>query len=427
MENKKVIRIPQGVSGFDEYITDYRNIIDTPIFQRLRWIMNCDLAFEVHVGLTNNRLEHSHGVAHEIREIIRGIEKEKSDYKFDTNEKATLEVAGLYHDIGHSPFSHSVEELLISRGQPNHDKKAVEKIEMMESEIKKVPDMNFSLLHDIFKRKSPMSEMIWSYVGADPLDYISRDAKHAGVDIASDSERIKSYAFYDGKKYGIETKATNQVESHINSWLTMYSDVYLRKLPTIFKGVLRTGFNELINNGKIKLEEVWEMTDVELLAEMWKSEGLARKSYYIIRNREPPKTFLSIKISGYESQEETRGKPIRVEGMPEKDIEKILEYFENTENIMNFERDVENSLGFNLGDITVAEMPNIKRLKRKDVNMYDKDRGWTTLFTKKPYCKTQIEERVSQMYALRITTRPELRKVAYEKTPEVLEMLKSVV
>lgn len=426
MENKKVIRIPEEVSGFDEFITNYRNLIDTPMFQRLRWIKNCDLSFEVHVGLTNTRFEHSLGVAHEIRGIITGIDKEKSAYRFDANERATLETSALYHDIGHSGWSHAIEQLLVSRGQPDHEKKAVEKIEIMEKEIKKVPDVNFSLLHDIFERKNPMSKMIWSYVGADPLDYISRDAMHAGVKITSDSERIKSYAYYDGKNYGIDTKAIGHVDSHINAWLTMYNEVYLRKLSNIFKGVLRTGFNELINNGKIELEDVWEMTDLELLAEMWKSEGLARKIYYIIRNREPPQTFLSIKISGYESGEETRGKPIRVSGMPEEDIIKILEHFEDTKNIMNFERDVERSLGFKKGDITVAEMPHIERIKRKDVDLYDKDRGWTTLFTKEPYCKTQIEERAKLMYALRITTRPELRKVAYEKAPEVLDMLKSL-
>lgn len=425
---KKVIRIPEEVNGIDVEISKYQELIDDPNFQRLRWIKNCDLLFLIFPGMTVTRYEHSVGVLDQMSGIIKGIGKEESAYKFNDDEKTTLGASALYHDIGHCAFSHAIEQVLMAHGEPNHDQKCLEKIEMMQEKIKKVPNLKFSLLQEIFRRESAFSQMIWdSHVGADRLDYISRDAASAGIKVASDSERIRAYAYFDGKTYGTETKVIRPVTLHVNSWLNMYSEVYLRKPATILKGLLRTGFNELAEDNKIKLENVWDMTDGELLAEMNRSDGLAKAVYKKIRNRDIPKTFLTVKISGCEGEEEIRGKPIYVYGTSEQNLGKMSGYFGNVENVMDFQRRVEKSLGFERGDITVAEMPHIKHIIPKDTNLYSKTDGWTTLFNKEPLYKQLFENTAKKIYALRIAVSPGLRKGAYDQAQHVIGMLDSIV
>jgi hypothetical protein len=426
MAPKKIVRIPLEIGGFDKTINKYKPVIDTPEFQRLRWIKNCDLVFQIYPGLTNTRFEHSCGTLHEVTEIIRNINDDEEARKLDETERSTVELAALLHDIGHSAFSHALEEILISFGEPTHDEKALEKLERLRSKIGKIPSVDFSLLREIFKRKSPFSTMIWSKVGADVLDYLQRDAMHAGVNLRSDTERIKTYAFFDGK-YGIDSKAAEAVGMHLLVWLHQYTIIYLRKGSNLWKGLLRTGCYELMEDEN-NLEKFWEMTDDELLAELKVHEGLPRKIYYRIKHRNPPKTFLTIKIKGKEAREEIRKKPIHVYGLPEEELMKIVEYCESdVKNIMELERELERELEFEKGDVTVAEMPHIKYIQPENIDLFDRERGWTSLYDQIPEYKEMYHLTTRRIYAFRLGTRPELRKKAYENIELVLETLLTTI
>jgi HD superfamily phosphohydrolase len=361
-----------------------------------------------------------------MRGIIDGIKTEEGAYKFDEDEEATLEAAGFLHDIGHSPFSHAIEQVLMALKEPSHDEKSLEYLETLESKIKKIPNINFSLLTEIFERKNPLHHLVWDLVGADVLDYIPRDASECGINVSSDADAIATHAYFDGEKYGIDKKTKVFVRQHLQSWLFMNSEVYLRKGTTLLKGLLRTGFYELIKNEKITPEEVWLMTDDQLLGRMEHGQGLSRENYYRIKNREMPKTFLTLKISGQESQEEIRGKPIFVRGLPEEDFMKIMKHFGNIENVMNFERSLEEKFGYKKGAITVAEMPHIEWIQPQNIPLHDTGVGWTSLYNVLPHCSDMFFYEARRIYAFRINIRPEFRKSAYDNAPEILDMLMSL-
>jgi HD superfamily phosphohydrolase len=191
-----------------------------------------------------------------MKDIIRNIEekpkkKEASTYKFSKTERTTLELVALFHDLGHSSFSHAVEQILMSLGEPSHDEKVLEYLERFKPKIEKIP-ADFELISDTFKRKTPYYPMIWSLVGADVEDYIIRDADNCAITGGSDVERLKTYAYFDGKCYGLETKAILSLDQHVNFWIFMYMEVYNRKGCALWKGVIRTGVYEAIKMGKIK-------------------------------------------------------------------------------------------------------------------------------------------------------------------------------
>ena len=420
----KIIRIPESISGYDEPIDDFQAIIDMPEFQRLREIKQLDLIYKVFPGATHTRFEHSVGALHHERSILDNIEK-NAGYTFDKIEKKTSELAALLHDFGHSPYSHGIEFVLIGFGEPDHDKKTLERIEELEKKINKISSIDYELLKEIFERKSPLYKTIWGLTGADVLDYITRDSNRCGVPVNSDTDKIETYVYFDRNEYGIDSKVRDTVRSHVHSYLFMYTDVYNRKACSFWKGLIRRGLYEAIKQEKIKPEDVWNMTDCELKNALMNSGGVAKKMYERIRDREQAKTFLSIKLDYMGSQEETRGKPIKVFEMPENELMKIVKQFENIGDVIEFEKSVEADIGLYAGAVTLAEMPHIKMLAPKDVPLYNIDNGWTSLFKEIEGVKEDFNRDVRRKYTLRIGVEQPYRKKAFEQSDKIFEYLKS--
>jgi HD superfamily phosphohydrolase len=91
-------------------IPDYCwGIIDTPEFQRLRYIRQLGPAFLVFPGATHTRFEHSLGVAHLAYTFIEHIATRQSYLNVREEYRQAVVIAGLCHDCGHGPWSHTLE------------------------------------------------------------------------------------------------------------------------------------------------------------------------------------------------------------------------------------------------------------------------------------------------------------------------------
>ena len=79
-------------------------LVDTPAYQRLRWIKQLGPSNLVYPGANHTRHEHCMGTSHVVNKIsdIVGLEED---------EKAICAAAGLLHDLGHTPFSHLGDEV----------------------------------------------------------------------------------------------------------------------------------------------------------------------------------------------------------------------------------------------------------------------------------------------------------------------------
>src|SRR3569833_1142687 len=86
-------------------------LIDTPAFQRLRYVRQLGLAFLVYPGATHSRFEHALGTFHLARRTLNQFE-EQDDFSAVGRDECTLvRAAALLHDVGHYPFSHALEEI----------------------------------------------------------------------------------------------------------------------------------------------------------------------------------------------------------------------------------------------------------------------------------------------------------------------------
>ncbi|CAG5133782.1 unnamed protein product, partial [Candidula unifasciata] len=81
-------------------------VIDTPQFQRLRYIKQTGLCYFIYPGAAHNRFEHSLGVCYLAGEFIRTLKTNQPELGIDEKDVFCLELAGLCHDLGHGPFSH---------------------------------------------------------------------------------------------------------------------------------------------------------------------------------------------------------------------------------------------------------------------------------------------------------------------------------
>ncbi len=92
-------------------------LVDTDVFQRLRYVRQLGLAFLVYPGATHTRFEHALGTYHLSRGTLSFLADRDASGAVTAEEQAIIRAAALLHDIGHYPFSHALEEI----GQLHHE------------------------------------------------------------------------------------------------------------------------------------------------------------------------------------------------------------------------------------------------------------------------------------------------------------------
>src|SRR5512135_389320 len=83
-------------------------LIDTPAFQRLRYVRQLGLAYLVYPGATHSRFEHALGAYHLARSTLMLLAETDSSYAISDTEQRIVRAAALLHDVGHYPFSHAL-------------------------------------------------------------------------------------------------------------------------------------------------------------------------------------------------------------------------------------------------------------------------------------------------------------------------------
>lgn len=243
----KIINDP--VFGLIEIHTPFfLELISHPLFQRLNRIKQLGLSFLVYPGASHNRFEHSIGAFHLLKQSIstlrlKGIEIDPLE------EEATL-CAILLHDLGHGPFSHTLEGVLLQN--ICHENISLLYMEQLNQEF----NGRLSLAIDIFTGKYHkifLSELVSSQIDVDRLDYLCRDSFFTGVaeGVISADRIIKMLHVIDNHLV-IESKGIYSVEKFLIARRLMYWQVYLHKTVIAAEMLLIqaiTRAQELISHG----------------------------------------------------------------------------------------------------------------------------------------------------------------------------------
>jgi len=107
---RKIINDP--VHGFIKIPSDLiYDLLEHPIFQRLRRIKQLGLTHYVYPGATHTRFQHTIGAVHLMSQAITHLRQR--DTEISPEEEEAVLIAILLHDIGHGPFSHALENSLV--------------------------------------------------------------------------------------------------------------------------------------------------------------------------------------------------------------------------------------------------------------------------------------------------------------------------
>ncbi len=291
--------------------SDERRVVDSRPFQRLRHIHQLATSFLIFPGATHKRFEHSLGVMHlaglvfDIVTAPANVHHKVKPYMPGEHQREywrrVVRLAALCHDIGHLPFSHGAEDALLPEGW-NHERLTydlVKSAEMADILMGSVPpivpdhvakiavgpkklsefrdDINFTVWETL------LSEMIvGDAFGVDRIDYLLRDAYHAGVVYGrfdhhrllqtlrilprSEDESIEPWL-------GVEAGGLEAAEAMSLARYFMYKQVYFHRVRRAYDIHLKDFLKDWLEDSffKTSVERHLEVTDNEITAGILRS------------------------------------------------------------------------------------------------------------------------------------------------------------
>ena len=271
------------------------DVLDTPAMQRLRYVRQLGHAFLVYPGATHTRFEHALGAYHLTRRALANLNERGELAQLDESQRMAARLAALTHDIGHYPFSHTLEEA----GFPKHEQLGVAKLGHGELGVLLQRLGGNELVSAIGQlitgqSQSPLKGLISGSLDLDKIDYLSRDARMCGVPYgAVDVDRLlASLALVETERGRIEVgvleKGISAVESLLFAKYQMYRNVYwhhaVRSATCMFKRAVRAAEC----SGGLSRDTIAEATDDGLTEKLLATDptGLARAVHRpLIRER----------------------------------------------------------------------------------------------------------------------------------------------
>jgi len=277
-----------------------RELLATPEFNKLSHIKQLGLAHLVFPGAHHTRFEHSLGVSH-----LGGLMADSVG--LDDHEKEVVQVAGMLHDVGHGPYSHTLEHILHERGGADHmhitegiitgDYEILrEGEESLFSDRQRIPDILEKngidpqevacLIHGADAGGSERNLYHWSEgsstfesedhtlanlvhgpVDCDQLDYLLRDAHFTGVRHGVvDHLRLIECLTRVGGEVAVKEGGITALEGMLMARGMMYSAVYFHRVTRVTEMML----SRAVERSADKLPDAVEMQRM-VDAEIWQA------------------------------------------------------------------------------------------------------------------------------------------------------------
>lgn len=200
-------------------------LIANPYIQRLRNIKQAGLSYLVYPGACHNRFQHALGSMHLMTQAIEVLQSK--GHEISDEEKEAAQCAILLHDIGHGPFSHTLEHSIVEGIE--HEELSL----LLMEELNRQLDNRLTMAMQIFRgvyHKPFLHQLVSSQLDVDRLDYLSRDSFFSGVaEGMIGLERIIKMLNVCNGELVVDAKAIYSIEKFLISRHLMYWQVYLHK------------------------------------------------------------------------------------------------------------------------------------------------------------------------------------------------------
>lgn len=367
----------------------FLDLLETPEIQRLHGINQLGLAYLVFPGANHTRLEHSIGTCHVAGRLAEALE-------LSEEEKKLVMAAGMLHDIGHSPYSHTLEMAV-------RDKKCADHMEITrdiilgkikitskeglagaqeipsllekhglkpedvarlisgatEDTLPKLEDYPTQKNQVFFNEKKYLAHIIHGTIDSDQIDYLLRDSHYTGVAHGTiDTDRLIQTVEIFNNDLVVHRRGVPAVEGMLVARALMYTSVYLHKTVRIAELMLTKAVEQLDE----PLDNIHEMNDSELMAKLMEHGGFQREIAIMLKYRRLFKRALTI----------SKGKSNEEEKM-------VIKTLSESKNRKKAEIDICRKAGIAEGNV-IIDMPEKElqitepRIKATNVKILDNNR-----------------------------------------------------
>ncbi len=273
--------------------------------------------YRVWPGATHSRYEHSLGCYHLTVRALRSLLQRGEDGGLHGIAKSsiqTLIVAALLHDIGHYPFSHTIEDLghsivhheRVGRSIIEHSEIAT----ILEQDYHLSPERVADFIDPPKNRSLPADDELLSHLlsGAldvDKLDYLPRDARacnvpYGGVDVSRLLGALRIHDDVRGRRHLVVThKGISPLHSLLHARQEMFDNIYWHHTSRSFQVMLVRAVQDALSVGVLVAEQLMGLTDAALLTLLLErqmpesSRALAinlelRRPYRVVLEISPP-------------------------------------------------------------------------------------------------------------------------------------------
>ena len=201
------------------------DVISHPYYQRLRRIHQMAFAHLIYPGAVHSRLHHSLGAYHLMCNALS--ELKNKGIPITADEELAAKIGILLHDVGHGPFSHALENVLIK--DTGHEAISILIMRVLNEQMKGKLDLAIDIFTKNYK-KPFLNQLISGQLDVDRMDYLTRDSFFTGVSegVIGYDRILKMFAVFNDELM-VEEKAIYSIEKFLVSRRLMYWQVYLHK------------------------------------------------------------------------------------------------------------------------------------------------------------------------------------------------------
>ena len=223
MNKKKILNDP--VYGFINVPFNILfDIIEHPYFQRLRRIKQVSLTHYVYPGALHTRFHHALGAMHLMQHALDVLKTKK--VKITKEERKAALIAILLHDIGHGPFSHTLEHTLMN---VNHERLSTLFMRKLNDEFDGALDTAIAIFENRYPKRF-LHQLVSGQLDMDRMDYLNRDSFFTGVsEGVIGHDRIIKMLSVRRNELVVEEKGIYSLEKFLMARRLMYWQVYLHK------------------------------------------------------------------------------------------------------------------------------------------------------------------------------------------------------
>ena len=282
-EFKTINDTVHGTIRLDPMVQD---LMETLELQRLSGIRQLGLTYLVFPGANHSRIEHTLGVSHVAGKLAEAL-------GLPDEERKLVMGAGLLHDVGHGPFSHTLEHILSSKLAIDHmhltqgiilgeddnvrgeERKAFPDVPRIPEVLEKHgvapkavaalirgPEVVAGFRTPRIRARRYLGQIIHSAIDADQIDYLMRDAHYTGAAHGMiDIHRILQTATLQDDDLAIDRKGLPALEGMLVARALMYSSVYFHKTVRIAEQMVARA----VERSGSDVRDVQKMVDAELL------------------------------------------------------------------------------------------------------------------------------------------------------------------